>query len=122
MAMADFLADLGSGGFQGAGLGAKILGGLKTAGFATNPWLGGGIMAAGAGLGMLNAMDPAKRRAARINERLGKQEAAMNDLKIEDMKQGQRQDAAKRRNWSEFGNIFSGYLGAMAQAGGPRAL
>lgn len=115
--MDDFLSDL-NGGFQGAGMGASLLGGMHTAGigFAANPWVAGGLLAGGAGLGILNAMDPAKKRAMRMNERLGKQEAEMNDLSLEEKRTQMSQDAMKRRSWNDFGNIFSGYLGAMARA------
>lgn len=115
MSMEDFLSSL-SGGMQGAGMGASILGGMKTAGIKSNPWVAGGLLAGGAGLGLLNALDPAQRRAGRLNARLGRQEAALNDLNIQSEKTRQEQERKQRASMDQFGNLFSGYLSAMAKS------
>lgn len=120
MAFEDFLSDL-SGGFQGAGMGASILGGMEKAkiGWASNPWVAGGLLGGGALLGILGAEDPQTKRAARINERLGKQEVEMNNLAIRDKTTEQNLAMQRRQTWNQFGNLFSNYLGAMSQARGP---
>lgn len=117
MSMEDFLGDL-SGGFQGAGAGASILGGLGMAkvGFASNPWVAGGLLAGGTLLGALGGADPAKKRAMRINEKLGQQELESNAIDIQDKKTKQLQEAQRRHAWDQFGGMFSNYMSAMAQA------
>jgi hypothetical protein len=117
MAMDEFLSDLG-GGFQGAGMGASLLGGLGAAkvGFASNPWVAGGLLLGGAGLGVLNSMDPAQKRANRMNERLGRQELEMNSLNIDAEKAKQLAEEEKKRTWGKFGSLFSNYVAGMGQA------
>ena len=117
MALEDFLGDL-SGGFQGAGMGASLLGGMQTAkiGAASNPWVAGGLLAGGTALGVANAMDPNKKKAMRLNNRLGEQEAEANDLSLKSEKTKQALEAQRQRAWDQFGSMFSGYLSAMAKA------
>lgn len=117
MAMEDFLGDL-TGGFQGAGMGASLLGGMGAANIAaaSNPWVAGSLLGGGAVLGLANAMDPSKRRANRMNERLGRQEAEMNSLKIQSEKTAQAEAERKKRTWEQFGGMFSNYIAGMAKA------
>jgi hypothetical protein len=117
MALEDFLSDL-SGGFEGAGMGASLLGGMTNAKMtsASNPWVAGGILGGGALLGIASSMDPAKRRAGRLNARLGRQEAEMNDLSIKSEKTKQAEERRKRAAMQQFGNMFSGYLSAMGKS------
>lgn len=117
MAMEDFLGDL-SGGFQGAGMGAGVLGGMSVAKMASasNPWVAGGLLGGGALLGIANSMDPAKRRANRLNSRLGNQEAELNDLNIQSEKNKQMDERKKRASMQQFGDMFSGYMSAMGAA------
>lgn len=120
MALEDFMNDL-NGGFQGMGMGAQLVGGMQTAKFAaaSNPWVAGSIMAGGALLGAANANDPAKKRAGRINNRMGEQEIEINDLDIMGKRNQQALDVDKRRTWEQFGGMFSKYLAGM---GAPRGL
>jgi hypothetical protein len=117
MAMEDLLSDL-SGGFQGAGMGATMLGGMGAAkiAMASNPWVAGGLLSGGALLGMLGGEDPAKKRAMRLNSQLGDQELEMNRLDIRDKHTQQDLEAQKRHAWDQFGGMFSNYLSAMAKA------
>lgn len=117
MPMEDFLASL-NGGMQGAGMGASLLGGMGAAkiGAASNPWVAGSLLAGGTALGLLNSMDPSQKRASRLNERLGNQEAQMNDLNITAEKTKLAEEERKRRTFGQFGALFSNYIASMAKA------
>lgn len=117
MALQDFLSDL-NGSFEGAGMGMQMLGGMQTAkiGAASNPWVQGGLILGGAGLGLLNGMDPSVQRARRLNERLGNQEAEMGDINIKsaELEQGQKEKMIRAQQM--FGNLFSNYMSGFASA------
>src|SRR4051812_14105562 len=109
MSMEDFMNDL-NGGFQGAGTVAPL------AAQTGNPWAAAGVLAVGAGMGVMNSRDPNKKRALRLNNRLGDQEVAANELNLADLKGEVTAKAQKRKSWDQFGSMFSRYMSGYALA------
>lgn len=121
MAIEDFMGDL-TGGLQGAGMGAGILGGMTAAKVglgaagAMNPWITGGLLGGGALLGIAGSAFSPTHKANKLNDRLGQQEAEMNDLNLKSEKTKQAEDRKKRFGMQQFGDLFSGYMSAMGAA------
>ena len=117
MSIEDFMGDL-SGGLQGAGMGAGILGGMTTAKVlgASNPWVAGGLLGGGALLGLASSAFSPTKKANRLNDRLGQQEADMNDLNLQAEKTKQMDERKKRMGMQQFSDLFSGYMSAMGAA------
>ena len=115
----DFLG----GGMQGAGMGATIAAGLKTAGFAAGPYAVP-LMAGMAGVGALTrvlgglADDPQEK----MQMRLGGQQVQMNDLQIAAQNRAANQErAAIKKNrmlQDALSSIFGRYQ-ALGKDGAP---
>ena len=103
-----------SGGVEGAGQGAALLGSMGPLG--ANPFVAGGTLLGTTALGVLSGLDPAKRREGRRNARLGGQEIELNDIKLAQLRQEQQDEKTKRDNWKRFGMLFSRYLGGYSRA------